>query len=164
MGMRILAVAAATLLAGTAVPQPASAQLSAQGTGNCRVGKAVVARDGRSGIVDTAQGNSCWVKFADGSRDYFQQWMLKPGPAKGASGGASTGGGHGGHAGGAGSGGGGPAPDGNYQCYGGSAGNMRIAIRGGRWNEFYARAIPGGKVGISSRPDGKPYYMVCERR
>jgi hypothetical protein len=152
--------AAAIAASWAAAPAPVSAQLSPQGTGNCRVGKSVVARDGRRGVVDTAQGNSCWVKFPDGSRDYFQQWMLKPGPAGSGSGGTGSAG-HGGHAGNA---GGGRAPDGNYQCYGGAAGNMRITIRGGRWNEFYAAAIPGGKVGISSRPDGKPYYMVCERR
>jgi hypothetical protein len=163
MALKMMAVAAAFALAGTAAPDPALAQLSPQGTGNCRVGKSVVARDGRKGVVDTAQGNSCWVKFADGSRDYFQQWMLKPGPAGGGSGGTGSAG-HAGHTGHAGHAGGGRAPDGNYQCYGGAAGNMRITIRGGRWNEFYAAAIPGGKVGISSRPDGKPYYMVCERR
>ncbi len=163
MASRTMAVAAAIALAGTTAPQPASAQLSPQGTGNCRVGKTVVTRDGKSGVVDTAQGNSCWVKFADGTRDYFQQWMLKPGSA-GAASGRSASGGHGAHGGHGGNSGGGRAPDGNYQCYGGSAGNMRITIRGGRWNEFYAASIPGGKVGISSRPDGKPYYMVCERR
>ncbi len=163
MASRTMAVAAAIALAGTTAPRPASAQLSPQGTGNCRVGKTVVTRDGKSGVVDTAQGNSCWVKFADGTRDYFQQWMLKPGSPAAASGPAASGG-HGGHSGHGGNAGGGRAPDGNYQCYGGAAGNMRITIRGGRWNEYYAAAIPGGKVGISSRPDGKPYYMVCERR
>jgi hypothetical protein len=139
---------------------PASAQLSPQGTGHCRLGTTVATRDGRTGTVDKAEGNSCWVKFPDGKSDYFQQWMLKPARSGGARGGASSGGASSGGA----AGGGGRAPDGSYQCYGGQAGNMRITIRGGRWNEFYAQAIPGGKVGISSRPDGKPYYMVCERR
>lgn len=148
--------AAAIAAAGLAMtmPGPAAAQLSSQGTGNCRVGTVVKTRDGRTGTVDKAEGNSCWVSFADGKRDYFLQWMLSP--ARGGGAGSGSGGGS--------NGGGGRAPDGAYQCYGGQAGNMRITIRGGRWNEFYAQSIPGGKVGISSRPDGKPYYMVCERR
>ena len=152
--------AAAAVLAGIALSGPASAQLSTQGTGNCRVGGAVSTRDGRTGVVDKAEGNSCWVKFADGSRDYFLQWMLTPakggGPAAAARGGARA-------AAPAGKAGG-RAPDGNYQCYGGQAGNMRITIKGGLWQGFYAEALPDGKVGLSSRPDGKPYYMVCERR
>ena len=53
---------------------------------------------------------------------------------------------------------------GNYQCFGGAAGNMRITLTGSRWNEFYAAALPDGRVGISSKPNGRPYYMICERR
>ncbi|HEY0111665.1 MAG TPA: hypothetical protein VGB59_00785 [Allosphingosinicella sp.] len=158
-----LGLAAIVLFAGaTILPAgPAAAQLSPQGTGNCKLGGTVTARDGRTGVVDKASGNSCWVKFSDGTRDYFQQWMLTP--ARAGSGGSKQAPGRSANA-GANASGGGKAPDGNYQCYGGAAGNMRITIRGGRWNEFYAAAIPGGKVGISSRPNGKPYYMLCERR
>lgn len=143
---------------------PAAAQLSPQGTGNCRVGLTVSTRDGRTGVVDTAQGNSCHVRFPDGSRDYFQQWMLSPsrgGAAARPGGGSAARSGGGAPAGGA---SGGAVRPGNYQCFGGAAGNMRITLTGNRWNEFYAATLPDGRVGISSRPDGRPYYMICERR
>jgi hypothetical protein len=143
------------LAAAAAIASPASAQLSSEGTGNCRVGGTVSTRDGRVGVVDTAQGNSCWVKFPDGSRDYFQQWMLSRSragasraPAAAAAQGQASG----------------TVRPGNYQCSGGAAGNMRITLTGNRWNDFYVAPLPDGRVGISSRPDGKPYYMICERR
>lgn len=140
----------ALILSAWAAASPASAQLSRAGTGNCRVGLAVVARDGRTGTVESAEGNSCWVRMADGTKDYFLQWMLKPAGAQrsGSAGAARSG----------------MAPNGNYQCYGGAAGNMRITISNGRWNGFYTALLPDGKVGISSKPNGRPYYMVCERR
>jgi hypothetical protein len=157
---RTLGLAAAGIgiaaLAGLAAP--ASAQLSPQGTGNCKVGGTVATRDGKVGVVDTAEGNSCYVKFPDGTREYKLQWMLTPAKA----------GGTGGRAPGAGSSAaaksGGAVQAGNYQCYGGQAGNMRITLKGNRWNDFYAERLPDGRVGISSRPNGRPYYMVCERR
>jgi hypothetical protein len=139
---------------------PAAAQLDPGGTGNCRVGLSVATRDGRVGKVEDAQGNSCHVRFPDGSRDYFQQWMLKPSgraasPAGAAGGGAAAS---------AGSAGGGTVRPGNYQCFGGAAGNKRITLTGNRWKEFYAAPLPDGRVGLSSRPNGRPYYMICERR
>jgi hypothetical protein len=59
---------------------------------------------------------------------------------------------------------GGATPSGNYQCNGGAAGIMRITIKSGRWQDFYAEPLPDGRVGLSSRPNGRPYYMICERR
>ena len=160
---RLVAFAALSLAASSISPVSAAAQLSPQGTGNCRLGGSVATRDGRTGVVDTASGNSCWVRFPDGSRDYFQQWMLSP--ARGGGGGAArpSGGGSAARP-AAGGGAGGAVQPGNYQCYGGAAGNMRITLQGNRWNEFYAAPLPDGRVGISSRPDGRPYYMICERR
>ncbi|HEX8240940.1 MAG TPA: hypothetical protein VF574_14490 [Allosphingosinicella sp.] len=139
---------------------PAAAQLDPKGTGNCRVGLSVATRDGRVGKVEDAQGNSCHVRFPDGSRDYFQQWMLKPG-GRSPSPTAASGRGSGAPAGPAGAG---AVRPGNYQCFGGAAGNMRITLTGNRWKEFYAAALPDGRVGLSSRPNGRPYYMICERR
>ena len=134
----------------------ALAQLDPNGTGNCRVGTTVQSRDGKVGRVETAEGSSCWVRFADGTKHYYLQWMLTPvaGGANRSAGGQAA----------AKSGAGGAVRPGNYQCYGGPAGNMRITLDGsGRWNEFYARTLPDGKVGITGRP-GAPAYMVCERR
>lgn len=142
-------------LAGLATP--ATAQLAREGTGNCKVGGTVQTRDGKVGVVDTAEGNSCYVKFPDGTRQYKLQWMLTPVKGGGGSGSAST-------AGQAGGASGGTVQPGNYQCYGGAAGNMRITLKGNRWNDFYAERLPDGKVGLSSTPNGRPYYMVCERR
>lgn len=85
--------------------------------------------------------------------------------------------------------GGAPAA-GSYQCYGGAAGNMRLSFTGpgryandkgktgaytsgeggritftsGPWAGFYGRVLPNGKVGLSSKPDTKSYYMLCERK
>jgi hypothetical protein len=146
---------------GCLLAAPADAQLDPKGTGNCRVGLSVAARDGRVGIVEDAQGNSCHVRFPDGSRDYFQQWMLKPSGRAASSPAAAAGRRPGPSAGSAGSG---TVRPGNYQCFGGAAGNMRITLTGNRWKEFYAAPLPDGRVGLSSRPNGRPYYMICERR
>jgi hypothetical protein len=120
-----------------------------QENGICRIGATVSDRQGRTGtVIDAPSASMCRVCFSDGTSNSYLTWMLsagRPAPA------APRQGGQGG-------------PSGNYQCYGGAAGNMRITIRGGRWNEFYAEALPDGKVGISSKPNGRPYYMVCERR
>ncbi len=156
-------IAASLVCAAAALSQPAAAQLSSQGTGNCRVGLSVATRDGRVGTVERAQGNSCHVRFGDGSEDYFQQWMLRPAGAGAARQSSGRGRAPAAAAGGAG-GGGGAVPAGNYQCYGGQAGNMRITLQGNRWNDFYAEVLPDGRVGLSSRPNGRPYYMICERR
>ena len=78
---------------------------------------------------------------------------------------------------------------GNYQCYGGSAGNIKLTFRGagadaneqgkagaytmdgakitfttGPWAGFFGELLPDGRVGLSSRPNGRPYYMTCERK
>jgi hypothetical protein len=148
-----LALAAAALLAA---PSPARAQLDPNGTGNCRVGTAVSLRDGRVGTVVRAQGNSCHVRLADGSEQYALQWMLSPvrggkAPAAGGAGGKGA------------PAGGGKLVPGNYQCYGGAAGNMRIRLAGPRYNGAYAVPLPDGRVGLSYRPGG-PFYMTCERR
>lgn len=83
----------------------------------------------------------------------------------------------------------GSVPAGNYQCYGGSAGNMKLTFRGpgqyaneqgsagayamngvditftsGPWEGFYGRVLPDGRVGLSSRPNAGSYYMTCERK
>ena len=117
--------------------------------GICRVGASVTDRQGRTGTVIAAlDSTSCQVCFGDGTSRGYLTWMLT---AAGAAGQSRTGG--------AGS----PA-SGNYQCYGGAAGNMRITINGGRWNEFYAKTLPDGRVGLSKLPNGEPYYMICERR
>lgn len=154
-----------SLICGAAaLAMPAAAQLSSQGTGNCRVGLFVATRDGRVGTVERAQGNSCHVRFADGSEDYFQQWMLRPAGSGGGRQAPGRGRAPAAAAGSGGGSGGGAVPAGSYQCFGGQAGNMRITLQGNRWNDFYAELLPDGRVGLSSRPNGRPYYMICERR
>lgn len=198
--MRALAlILAVGLVGGGMMAAPAAGQLSPQGTGNCRVGLTVTDRNGKTGTVETATGNSCWVRFADGSKDYYQQWMLKPAgrgtgaPARAAAGSSAA-------AASGGARGGGSIRAGNYHCTssvsaGGAgvqatAGNMRLVFRGGGqyanhqgksgaytvsgsgaiaftsgpWSGFYGQVLPDGKIGLSSRPNGRPYYMVCERR
>ncbi len=123
-----------------------------QENGVCRIGARVRDREGRVGTVyDAPSPTMCRVCLSDGTPNTYLTWMLS------AAGSGSPAHGRQGTSGGA-------APSGNYQCYGGAAGNMRITIRGGRWNDFYAETLPDGRVGISSRPNGRPYYMVCERR
>ena len=140
-------VGAAAMMLPTA---PASAQLDPNGTGNCKVGGTVSFRDGKTGTVVRAQGNSCHVKLADGSERYALQWMLTPvRGGKGAGAGAAKAGGAGGK-----------VVPGNYECYGGQAGNMRIKLTGPRYNGAYAVALPDGRVGLSFRPNG-PFYMTC---
>ena len=141
------AIVAAAMIAPAA---PASAQLDPNGTGNCRVGGTVALRDGKVGTVVRAQGNSCHVRLADGSEKYALQWMLTP--VRGGKGAAPGGGAAGGK-----------VVPGNYQCYGGTAGNMRIRLTGPRYNGAYAVPLPDGRVGLSMRPNG-PFYMTCERR
>lgn len=144
------AAALALAAAAAVVPAaPAAAQLDPNGTGNCRVGGTVSLRDGRVGTVVRAQGNSCHVRLADGSEKYALQWMLTP--VRGGK--AAAGGGAGG----------GKLVPGNYQCYGGTAGNMRVRLTGPRYGEAYAVPLPDGRVGLSMRPGG-PFYMTCERR
>jgi hypothetical protein len=148
-----LAIAATALMTPA---DPASAQLDPNGTGNCRVGGTVSLRDGRVGTVTRAQGNSCYVRLADGTEQYALQWMLTP--VRGGRAAASTGRG--------------PSPASNrpggvaagtYQCYGYEAGNMRITLNGPRYGDAYAVPLPDGRVGLSMRPDG-PFYMTCERQ
>jgi hypothetical protein len=116
-----------------------------QENGVCRIGAAVVDREGRTGtVIDAPDRASCRVCLADGTHRDYLTWMLAAGSRQAAGGGA--------------------AASGSYQCYGGAAGNMRITITGGRWNDYYAETLPDGRVGISSQPNGRPYYMVCERR
>jgi hypothetical protein len=84
---------------------------------------------------------------------------------------------------------GGTVRPGAYQCYGGSAGNMKLSFQGpgryaneqgkvgaftqegpkiaftsGPWEGFFGEVLPDGKVGLSSKPNGRPYYMTCERK
>lgn len=85
--------------------------------------------------------------------------------------------------------GGAPRP-GNYQCFGGSAGNMKLRFMGrnsyaneqgasgtykfrpsgqmefvsGPWKGFYAKSLGNGRVGLTSRPDGTFYQMTCDPR
>jgi hypothetical protein len=132
----IALVVAATFVA----TGPATAQLDPNGTGNCRVGGTVSLRDGRVGTVSRAQGNSCYVRLADGTERYALQWMLTP--VSGAGGGVVPG---------------------TYQCYGYEAGNMRVNLSGPRYGDAYAVPLPDGRVGLSNRPDG-PFYMTCERQ
>lgn len=117
--------------------------------GICRIGATVTDRQGKTGtVLDAPDRTTCRVCLSDGtSRDYLT-WMLSAGPAASQSKAAATTG----------------KPSGNYQCYGGAAGNMKISINAGRWQGYYAETLPDGKVGISSRPNGSPYYMVCEKR
>jgi hypothetical protein len=145
--------ASAVLAAAMLMPtQPASAQLDPRGTGNCRVGGTVSTRDGRVGVVAKAEGNSCTVRLNDGTDYYALQWMLTPVRAGAkASGSAAA------------NAAGGKVTPGNYQCYGGPAGNMRVTLTGPRYGEAYAVALGNGKVGLSMRPTG-PFYMTCERR
>jgi hypothetical protein len=148
-----LVIAAALSVA----PSPAAAQLDPQGTGNCRVGGTVSLRDGQVGTVVRAQGNSCYVRLADGKEQYALQWMLTPvrGGAR-ASVGASAAPTASGRS-------GGRIVPGNYECYGGQAGNMRVKLTGPRYLDSYAVPLPDGRVGLSYRPNG-PFYMTCERR
>lgn len=126
-----------------------------QENGICRIGARVRDREGRVGtVIDAPDRTMCRVCLSDGTHRDYLTWMLS------AAGGRSTPSAsptrqRGSHS---------AAPSGSYQCYGGQAGNMRITISGGRWNGFYAENLPDGRVGISSRPNGQPYYMVCERR
>lgn len=154
--------AAATLFGAAMLAPafPASAQLDPNGTGNCRVGGTVSLRDGRVGTVSRAQGNSCYVRLADGTEQYALQWMLTP-----VRGGArAPGGGSGSTAPAAkGGAGGGKVVPGDYECYGYQAGNMRVKLTGPRYNGAYAVPLPDGRVGLSNRPNG-PFYMTCERR
>lgn len=117
--------------------------------GICRAGARVTDRQGRTGTVIAAlDGASCQVCFSDGSSRGYLSWMLTAAETPIQSrerGGRAPG-------------------SGNYQCYGGAAGNMRITINGGRWNGFYAKTLPDGRVGLSKVPNGEPYYMICERR
>ncbi len=147
-------IAAAIGAASITPAAAASAQLDPNGTGNCRVGGTVTMRDGRVGTVSRAQGNSCHVRLEDGTEHYALQWMLRPvkGGAR-ASAAASAGGGASG----------GRVVPGNYQCYGGAAGNMRVRLTGPRYGEAYAVPLPDGRVGLSNRPGG-PFYMTCEKR
>ena len=142
----VAVVAAASLSAIT----PAAAQLDPNGTGNCRVGGTVSLRDGRVGTVSRAQGNSCYVRLADGTEQYALQWMLTP-VAGGNTRAAATP-----------PRAGGQVVPGTYQCYGYEAGNMRIRLTGPRYLDAYAVPLPDGRVGLSYRPDG-PFYMTCER-
>lgn len=86
---------------------------------------------------------------------------------------------------------GGRVQPGAYHCSGGSAGNMQLSFKAGGqyanaqgkagaygfdaasgrltftsgpWEGFFGRLLPGGKIGLSSKPDTTSYYMVCERR
>lgn len=85
--------------------------------------------------------------------------------------------------------GGAPRP-GNYQCFGGSAGNMKLRFGGGNsysneqgatgsykfrpsgqmefvsgpWKGFYAKTLGNGRVGLTSKPDGTFYQMTCDPR
>ena len=121
-----------------------------QENGICRIGARVRDREGRVGtVIDAPDRTMCRVCLSDGTHRDYLTWMLSAGggrdaaPAVGRRGGA--------------------APSGNYQCYGGAAGNMRITISRGRWQGYYAAVLEDGRVGISSQPNGTPYYMVCER-
>jgi hypothetical protein len=119
--------------------------------GICRIGARVTDRQGRVGTVIAAlDGTTCQLCFDDGSSRSYQTWMLvsASGAASGAAGQTSRPG---------------STPSGTYRCSGGAAGNMRITITGGRWNGYYAETLPDGRVGISSQPNGRPYYMVCQR-
>ena len=152
----IVPLAALALAAGAlSVPSaPAEAQLDPNGTGNCKVGGRVALRDGQVGTVVRAEGSSCHVKLADGTERYALQWMLTP---------AGGAGGKAGSAAAAKSAAGGKVVPGNYQCYGGAAGNMKVKLTGPRYLGSYAVPLPDGRVGLSNKPNG-PFYMTCERR
>lgn len=115
--------------------------------GICRIGSRVTDRQGKTGTVIAAlDGATCQVCFPDNSSKSYLTWMLRmagasPSKPLGAA-----------------------APVGAYQCSGGAAGNMRITINGKRWNGYHVEKLPDGRVGISSQPNGRPYYMICERR
>ena len=121
---------------------PASAQLSKQGTGNCKVGGAVATRDGNVDIVDSAEGNSCYVKFPDGTREYKLQWMLTPAKRARTVGRASEGMTSA-------KSGSGAVQAGNYQCYG-----ARLAICG---------SPSEGTAGTTSTPSGSPTGRLAFR-
>lgn len=145
--MRIWVLVGGTAV-GTLLAVAGTTGASAGGYGACRAGAAVTDRYGQSGtVIDDSDPAACRVRLANGSERNYLSWMLS---AAGAAGGrqtaAST------------------VSPGNYQCYGGDAGNMRITLNGARWNGMYAAVLPDGRVGLSSRPNGTPYYMVCERR
>ena len=113
--------------------------------GICRIGAKVTDRQGRTGtVIDAPAGATCRVCLADGSHRDYLTWMLSAAGTPPAAAGR--------------------AASGNYQCNGGPAGNMRITVKGGRWQNYYVETLPDGRVGISSTPNGKPYYMVCEKR
>ncbi|HYD24848.1 MAG TPA: hypothetical protein VEB68_08615 [Croceibacterium sp.] len=119
-----------------------------QENGVCRMGAAVVDRQGRQGtVIDAPDEASCRVCLTDGTHRDYLTWMLGTGAAQADAESRA-----------------GAVPSGAYHCAGGAAGNMDITVTGGRWDAYYAETLPDGRVGISSQPNGRPYYMICERR
>lgn len=168
----------ATLILTAALVEP-------QALTSCVAGTRVVDRQGRAWTVTNNDATMCSLRNEAGATQTSLMWMLEaagraPAPKaapKAPAGPAPK------------AGGAGAVPAGNYQCYGGSAGNMRLVFRGagqyaneqgragaytmsganitfttGPWEGFFGELLPDGKVGLSSRPNGRPYYMTCERR
>ena len=142
----------------------------------CAVGQKVLMPGGYPGTVSAVYGQGgCTVRDAKGLESSWAAFMLSAAPGS-------------------------PAPvaqpiaatpkTGNYQCFGGTAGNMKLQFgpgatyaneqgkRGsykmrpsgqmeftsGPWAGFYAKTLEGGRVGLTSKADGTFYQMTCDPR
>lgn len=177
------AAALALILTAGGLAAPSSdarAQQSPQRLESCRVGQRVIMPGGYPGTVSAVYGTGgCTVR--DDARGLESSWaafMLAPAPGTAAARAPQRQ-----------QGGGAPAA-GNYQCFGGTAGNLRLTFgpgntyanaqgsRGryslrpsgqmqfdtGPWAGFYGRSLGNGRVGLTSTPDGTFYQMTCDRR
>lgn len=166
-----LAVVATGLTALAISPTTAQEKMRA-----CYVGQKVLMPGGHPGTVSAVYGQGgCTVRDEKFLESSWAAFMLTPAPGSpvrnpppvGAT----------------------PAP-GDYQCYGGSAGNMKLRFfagnayaneqgsRGsyklrpsgqmefisGPWAGFYAKSLETGKVGLTSKADGTFYQMTCDKR
>lgn len=147
---------------------------------SCRVGQRVVLPGGGMGTVISLTPNKACNVQADGYKDYqaWSAWMLAPAPGTAAATVAPK------------PAGGGTPRTGNYQCFGGAAGNMKLRFGpgasyaneqgktgaykmrpsgqmefvSGPWAGFYAKTLGDGRVGLTSRADSTFYQMTCDPR
>lgn len=171
-----LALAGVGATIAAMAPQPAAAQ---EKLSKCYVGQRVQIPPSSMGtVVRIPRPGACdvhWDGYKPGTYDTWSAWMLTsvPGsPVQRAAPIAST------------------PRAGNYQCFGGSAGNMKLRFGGGNtyaneqgatgtyrmrpsgqmefvsgpWQGFYAKTLEGGRVGLTSRPDSSFYQMTCDPR
>lgn len=170
-GFGLLALAGAAGVAAWTLPAAAQEKLS-----KCYVGQRVGLPGSGQGTVVALRGSGCDVK-ADGYDNVqtWAAWMLTAvaaSPVQRAAPVAAT-----------------PKP-GNYQCFGGPAGNLKLRFGAGNsyaneqgsagtykvrpsgqlefvsgpWAGFYAKTLDGGRVGLTSRAESTFYNMTCDPR